>query len=240
VPDELVVSNLRAFLGSREILRGVSLVCSAGEWLGVVGANGSGKSTLLRCISGQQVYDSGAITIGGFDLLDDPIQAKACFGLAIDAHDLPRELTGRQYLELIGSIRGAKIDGTVDRLVREFGLVGILDDVMRGYSFGTKQKIGIAGALIGLPKVLIFDESLNGLDPPSAWCFKKLLSEIVATGEQAVVMTTHSLETVFEWCDRGVVMAKGAVSESKDLEALRRAGYRLRDFEEETMREMVS
>jgi ABC-2 type transport system ATP-binding protein len=238
--DGLVISDLYVSYGEREVLQNVSLSCSCGEWTGIVGANGSGKSTLLRCVTGQHINRSGGITIGGFDLLRDAIRAKSCFGYAVDAHDLPSGLTGRQYLKLVGSVRGVVACQAVRRLIDAFGLSVVLDTLIAGYSFGTRQKLGIVGALLGLPKVLVFDESLNGLDPPSAWSFKKLLSELVMTGEHAVVMTTHSLATVFEWCDRSVIIAGGSISQSCDLGAARRDGRQLKDFEAEVMQSMLS
>lgn len=118
-------------------------------------------------------------------------------GLAIDVTDLPASLSGRQYLDLVASLRSCAPTDWRDRdLLARLGITAWLDRQIAEYSLGTRAKIAITAALIGSPPLLIFDESLNGLDPLAAWEMKSLLIELAASGRHAVLISTHVVETI--------------------------------------------
>ena len=108
--EVLTVRGLSAGYAGRPVLGGIGVALNRGDILGLLGANGSGKSTLLKAITGQIRLDGGSVAIDGVDLASAPKRAKAGFGLAIDPPDLPTALTGRQYLQLVASIRGCAED----------------------------------------------------------------------------------------------------------------------------------
>ncbi|MBZ9956464.1 MULTISPECIES: ATP-binding cassette domain-containing protein [unclassified Mesorhizobium] len=148
----LAVRGLSAGYGGRAVVSDIDLSIDRGDILGLLGANGSGKSTLLRAITGQIPPLGGTVAIDGIDLAGAPERAKFGFGLAMDPSDLPVALTGRQYLELVASIRGCAEDdwpgvNVADRL----GLNRWLDRPIAEYSLGTRAKIAIAAALLGAP-----------------------------------------------------------------------------------------
>lgn len=211
----LRLSNLSAGYGHRPVIAGIDLTIRRGDILGLLGANGSGKSTLIKSMTGQLRPRTGGITIDGIDLARTPERAKARFGLAIDVADLPAALSGRQYLELVASIRScASTDLPHRDLPDRLGLMAWLERPIGEYSLGTRAKISIMAALLGSPPLLIFDESLNGLDPVAAWEVKSMLRGLAASGRHAVIISTHVMETVPSLCNRAVFLAEGKVIRS--------------------------
>lgn len=213
----LAVSGMSAGYGGRRIVADIELTLHRGEILGLIGANGSGKSTLLRAVTGQIAARSGRIEIAGIDLARAPERAKAAFGLAIDAEDLPAALTGRQYLDLVASIRDCRPgDWPFADVPARLDLTLWLNRPIAEYSLGTRAKVSIAAALIGSPPLLIFDESLNGLDPVAAWEVKRMIADLAASGRHAVIVSTHVVESVPTLCTRAVLLADGRIVESWD------------------------
>ncbi|MBZ9857419.1 ABC transporter ATP-binding protein [Mesorhizobium sp. CA13] len=219
--DLLVVSGLSAGYGGRTVIAGIDLAVAHGEILGLLGANGSGKSTLVKAITGQLRPQMGTVAIDGINLAREPERAKARFGLAIDVWDLPASLSGWQYLDLVASLRScASRDWPGGDLTARLGLTQWLERPIEEYSLGTRSKIAVAAALLGSPPLLIFDESLNGLDPVAAWEVKTLLIELAASKRHAIIVSTHVMETVPSLCSRAVFLADGAIAKSWGAEAL--------------------
>jgi ABC-2 type transport system ATP-binding protein len=217
----LELSSLAAGYHGRPVVEDIDFVVRRGEVLGLLGANGSGKSTLLKAVTGLLRPLAGRVVIDGIDLAQAPERAKARFGFAIDPADLPESLSGRQYLELVASLRGcdaddASVTGSLERLE----LAPWLTRPIAEYSLGTRGKLSIVAALVGLPPLLILDESLNGLDPVAAFKVKAMLRELAASGRHAVIVSTHVVETVPALCTTAVLLADGRLAarwESADL-----------------------
>lgn len=226
VAEILSVMGLSAGYDRKVIVAGVDLDLQAGDVLGLLGANGSGKSTLLKAISGQIQPFAGKVTIAGLSLQAAPELAKARFGYAVDGADLPLNLTGRQYLELVASIRHCKpLHWACGDVIGRLALAAWLDLPIRQYSMGTRAKISIAASMLGLPKLLMFDESLNGLDPLAAWETKQMIVELAKTGH-AVIVSTHVVEAVPALCNRALFLAGGKIVKAWDKDALQRdAGW---------------
>lgn len=211
----LRVRNLGAGYGGTRIVTDIDLVLYSGDVLGLLGANGAGKSTFLKALTGQIRLLSGTVAINGVDLQSAPVEAKAQLGLAIDASDLPAALSGRQYLEFVASVRNcAATDWPAANLLERLGLMPWLDRAIAEYSLGTRAKISIAAALLGSPPLLIFDESLNGLDPVSAWECKRLIQDLATHGHHSIILSTHIVETVPALCNRAIFLADGRVVRS--------------------------
>lgn len=217
----LEARGVSAGYGGPPVVAGIDLTLPRGEILGLLGANGSGKSTLLKALTGQIRLQTGAVTIDGIDLTRTPERAKAAFGLAIDVQDLPAPLSGRQYLELVASIRSCAADAWPcgDVPVR-LGFSAWLDRPIAGYSLGTRAKVAIAAALLGGPALLIFDESINGLDPVAAWEVKRIIAELATSGRHAVVISTHVVETVPSLCNGAIFLADGRIVHRWDAHKL--------------------
>ncbi|TPK27020.1 ABC transporter ATP-binding protein [Mesorhizobium sp. B2-5-3] len=228
----LAVRGLSAGYGGRAVVSDIDLSIDRGDILGLLGANGSGKSTLLRAITGQIPPLGGTVAIDGIDLAGAPERAKSGFGLAMDPSDLPVALTGRQYLELVASIRGCAEDdwpgvNVADRL----GLNRWLDRPIAEYSLGTRAKIAIAAALLGAPPLLILDESVNGLDPLAAFEVKRIILALAASRRQAVIISTHVVEAVPGLCNRAILLADGSIAREWDARQLADASHAPGTFE---------
>ena len=219
--EVLAVRAMSAGYGGRPVVAGIDLTLARGDVVGLLGANGSGKSTLIKAITGQIRLASGSVVIGGADLGPEPLRAKAGFGLAIDAPDLPNALTGRQYLELVASIRGAASGSwPCGDVPSRLMLTPWLERPIAEYSLGTRAKVSIAAAILGGPPLLIFDELLNGLDPVAAWEFKRIVAELAADARHAVLVATHVVEAVPSFCNRVVLLAEGRIVDAWDAERL--------------------
>jgi ABC-2 type transport system ATP-binding protein len=235
--EVLAVSGLSAGYRGRAVVRGIDLPLRRGDILGLLGGNGSGKSTLIRAVTGQIPLLGGRVTIDGVDLAAAPERAKAGFGLAIEPHELPAPLSGRQYVELVASIRGCAPDDLPGTdLVERLELGRWIDRPIAEYSLGTRAKVAILGALLGQPPLLIFDETLNGLDPVAAWEVKRVITALCASGRHAVIVSTHVVDAVPALCNRAALMAEGSLAQSWDAAQLAEAGTAPGAFEESVMR----
>jgi len=217
----LEVENLAAGYAGRPVVAGIDITLQPGEVLGLLGANGSGKSTLLKTITGQLPPLAGSIRIAGYDLARTRERAQAQFGIAIDGPDLPAALTGRQYLDLVASIRGCapKAWPCGDVLAR-LAATAWAGRPIAEYSLGTRAKFAIAAALLGAPALLIFDEALNGLDPLVAWEVKTIIAELAATARHAVIISTHVVETIPTLCSHAIFLSQGRIAASWDRPGL--------------------
>jgi ABC-2 type transport system ATP-binding protein len=209
----LETRGLSAGYGGTVVLTGIDLKIRGGDWFGLLGANGSGKSTLLRTISGQLPMLGGAVGIDGIDLGSAPERAKGGFGYAVDPSELPRSLTGRQYLALVASIRGcAPTAWPHPDLLGLLSLQPWMDYPIGTCSLGTRGKFSIAAALLGAPPLLILDEALNGLDPIVSVRVRRLLADLVGTRRHAVILSTHMLEQVSGVCTEVMLLDDGAIA----------------------------
>ena len=236
----LAVSGLGAGYGRTRIVRDVDLVVEPGSWFGLLGANGSGKSTLLRAITGQIRLQDGQVLVGGIDMAKAPERAKRLIGYAVDGADLPEGLTGRQYLELVASIRGCRADcWPFGDIIEPLSLTRWIDARIGNCSLGTRMKISLAAALLNGPPLLILDESLNGLDPVANWRVRQILADLVRTGRHAVVLSTHMVETVAAACTDVIFLEDGQITHRWNIEQLRAAQEEPGGFDGLVMRTLV-
>ncbi len=227
----ILIDSLSKFYGSKEVLSGLNMQIDSGQIYGILGPNGSGKSTLLRIMAGISQYDRGNVIIENIEAKNNPIEIRRIVGYVPETPYLYESLTPMEYFGFIGSIRDLNRETTERRtrdLIKAFGMEEYSDQFIGSLSFGTKQKVSIIAALLHNPKVLILDESMNGLDPHSAKIFRDLLRSLANDGA-TVVFSTHILEIAANVCDRiaimkdGKVMAEGKTSSlvaEKNLEDL--------------------
>jgi ABC-2 type transport system ATP-binding protein len=175
---------------------------------GLIGPNGAGKSSLLKCLVGLISQYEGEIYYTDKPLRNHRQHIKSLIGYAPEDPDLFPYLTGREYLTLISDIR--KVDATeqMDKIITGFSLDEAIDDLINRYSHGMRQKISFGAALIGNPQYLILDEALNGFDPVSLFNAKKILQAYAQKGS-TVLLSSHVLELMEEWCQEIIVMNKG-------------------------------
>lgn len=232
----ITISNLSKKYKSADTyaVKNLSLTVQDGEVFGFIGANGAGKSTTIKCITGILPFVEGKIEIAGFDLAKDPISAKKNIGYVSDNHSVYDKLTGRQYVNFLADVYGVTKelrDTRLNELATRFELQDKLDNPIKSYSHGMKQKICVIGALIHEPKVWVLDEPLTGLDPKSARELKGLMREHCEKGN-VVFFSSHVLEVVEKLCDRVAIIKNGEIIASFSMDELEKQqeGKSLEDF----------
>jgi ABC-2 type transport system ATP-binding protein len=209
----LSIQQLHAGYDKHRVLMDVNLTVARGEWVALLGPNASGKTTLLHCVVGAMKVTSGAITICGHSLRDDPTAAKTKLGFACAPERLPALLTGRQCLEIYAAAKGlAAVGADVLDLAERFQYIPMLDRFVGAYSLGTRQKLAVLLALLGEPQLLVLDEAFNGLDPASALALKHFLRDRVAAGKCSVLLATHALDIVERYAERAALLLHGRIA----------------------------
>ena len=223
-PAAVEARNLVRRFGSTLAVKGVDLTVRAGEVFGLLGPNGAGKTTTLRMLCGLVLPTSGEARICGIDVWREPRRARARLGYLDEEPIVYPYLTGREFLHLVADLYGLQAgrqrDEQVERLLALFEMWDKADELVSGYSHGTRQKLGLASLLIHDPDVLFLDEPTNGLDPRAARRVKELLQELAERG-RAVVLSTHILEIAQALCDRVAIIDRGRVVAIGTLEELR-------------------
>jgi ABC-2 type transport system ATP-binding protein len=209
----LQLENLSKSYRGIPAISNVNFRVDAGEVVGYLGANGSGKSTTVKIITGLLQPNEGRVLFHGRNIRDDLVSFRAAFGYVPEEAHLYTYLSGLEYLQLVGRLRGLRerqIHLKAHRLLQLLGLESWRHSPISMYSKGMKQRVLIAAALMHDPQLLIFDEPLSGLDVLSSRLFKDLLLELTAAGK-AVLYISHVLEVVEQICSRVVVIAKGKI-----------------------------
>lgn len=191
----------------------VSFRIAPGEIVGFLGPNGAGKSTAVKIITGLLRANEGKVLFEGRDIRDDIVAFRRVLGYVPEDAHLYTYLSGLEYLQLVGRLRGlreALIEAKATGLLELLHLQSWQHSPISTYSKGMRQRVLIAAAVMHDPKLLIFDEPLSGLDVVSGRLFKDLMAMLAAQGK-AVLYISHVLETVEQVCDRVIVIAKGRV-----------------------------
>lgn len=205
------VQNLVKRYGSNYALNDVSFEIGEGEIVGLLGPNGAGKSTAMNILTGYLSSTSGEVYINGINILDDPIAAKKNIGFLPEQPPLYPEMTVTEYLNFVYELKGCELerDPHINEIIGTTKLTEVKDRLIRNLSKGNKQRVGIAQALIGGPKVVIFDEPTIGLDPKQIIAVRNLLRTLAK--RHTVVLSTHILAEVQAVCDRVIIINKGRI-----------------------------
>ncbi len=207
----ITLSGVEKRYGSFVALQPLSLQVRAGEVFGFLGPNGAGKTTTIRMLSGVLTPTAGRIVIDGVDIVTDPVESRRRIGYIPDRPYLYDKLTAKEFLRFVGGIYGVsaeQIEARGDKLLRSHGLFERRDELIEAYSHGMKQRLVLSAALLHEPRVLIVDEPMVGLDPHGARKIKARFREIADSG-RTVFLSTHSLETAQEVCDRVGILFRG-------------------------------
>jgi len=194
-----------------------------GKIVGFIGPNGAGKTTTIKMLTGILTPDEGSVTINGFDIVKDAINAKKQLGFVSDNPDMFLRLKGMEYLNFMADIYQVSKEDRMQRvkeLASKFHMEEALGDKIASYSHGMRQKIMIMGALLHHPNVWILDEPLTGLDPQSSYELKEMMREHIAMNK-TVFFSTHVLEVAEKLCDFIVIINKGKMIFLGTLEELR-------------------
>lgn len=205
------LKNLSKSFGSFTAVDNVALSIPSGEFFGFLGPNGAGKTTTIKMMTGLLMPSSGSIVINGFDVVQQPLEAKSSFGYIPDHPYLYDKLTGREFIYYMGGLHRMpkkELQENVERVVDLLELSSWVDKKTEDYSQGMRQRITFAAAFVHRPKTIIIDEPMVGLDPRSARIVKNTLKQLSSEGV-SVFMSTHILEMVDELCDRVGIIHKG-------------------------------
>jgi len=217
------VKDLVKIYGELRAVDGLNLHVQRGEILGLVGPNGAGKTTTLRCITGIVPPTEGRVSIAGFDLEEQAIEAKQRLAFVSDEPRLFDHLTARQHLTFVARLYGVEDgDARADALLSEFDLATRRDDFPSELSRGMKQKLMVAMGLLHRPEALLLDEPLTGLDPLAMRRMKDRIRTTAADGT-AIVLSSHMLHLVEELCDRIAIIVKGRIALDGTLQEIRTA-----------------
>ena len=237
----IVVRSLFKSYGDVKALNGVDLEIEKGEIFGILGPNGSGKTTLLRILCSLLDYNSGYVNVSGRKVESNSFELKKTIGYVPETPVLYESLTPMEYLSFIGGVRRIKSDvlrRRIEGFASAFELGDLMNSLIGSLSFGTKQKVGIIGALLHDPSLIILDEAMNGLDPGSSRVLKDLLADYADQGK-TIIFSTHILEVAEGVCTRLAIIYKGRIIDSGTPEEFRTrsGGKRFEDiFLEETGR----
>jgi ABC-2 type transport system ATP-binding protein len=204
--------GLAKSFGTLRAVDGITLNVARGEVLGFLGPNGAGKSTTMRLITGFLEPDAGRARIAGFDVQEQPRQARKRLGYLPEGAPLYPEMTPNGLLRFVAELRGLRgdaIDRSVGLAVEKTGLAPVLEQTIETLSKGYKRRVGIAQAILTDPEVLIMDEPTDGLDPNQKHQVRQLITEMAR--EKAIIVSTHILEEVEAVCTRAVVINKGRI-----------------------------
>jgi ABC-2 type transport system ATP-binding protein len=206
------VEHLTKRYGPVMAVSDVSFQVNKGEILGFLGPNGAGKTTTMRVLTGYIPPTEGRAKVAGFDVLEQPIEAKRRTGYLPETPPLYPEMTVREYLHFVGKIKGVAASDRKARVEQVMARTWVSDMAGRAcgkLSKGYRQRVGLAQALIHNPDVLILDEPTAGLDPKQIIETRRLIKELA--GDHTIILSTHILPEVSQTCQRVVIINTGRV-----------------------------
>ena len=224
------VSHLTKQYGNHLAVDDVSFTVADGQICGLLGPNGAGKSTIMNILTGYLSATSGQVTVAGHPLPEEADAAKACVGYLPEQPPLYPEMTVQEYLTFAAELKGVKKaerKEQVCRAARRTGLETVLPRLIRSLSKGYKQRVGIAQALLGSPRLIILDEPTVGLDPAQVIEIRKLIRELGRA--HTVILSSHILSEVQAVCLQILILSKGHLAAAGSLEELTADGKSLEE-----------
>ena len=205
----ITISNLTKRYGDKYALDSISFDVKTGEVLGFLGPNGAGKSTTMNIITGYTAYTEGTVNVDGFDVAEEPIEVKKRIGYLPEIPPLYLDMIVWDYLDFVYDLKKVKTDDRTKHIQDIVDTVKI-DDVKKrkigNLSKGYRQRVGLAGALIGNPPVLILDEPTVGLDPKQIIEMRNVIKDLGK--ERTVILSSHILSEISAVCDRVIIITK--------------------------------
>ena len=218
------VKNLTKYYGERPAVKDLSFKIEPGHIYGFLGPNGAGKSTTMNIMTGCLAATSGEVTIGGYDIFDEPQQAKRLMGYLPEQPPLYPEQTVREYLNFAAEAKGIKKADRAEeirKVAEETRIVEVLDRLIKHLSKGYRQRVGIAQALLGDPEVVILDEPTVGLDPAQIIEIRELVKSLGSS--RTVIISSHILSEIQAICDMVLIISNGELKAFDSLENIARS-----------------
>ncbi|OYD09920.1 ABC transporter ATP-binding protein [Paludifilum halophilum] len=207
----LSVEDLSKQIGKREIVRDIRFEVGQGEIFGFLGPNGAGKTTTIRMLVGLIRPTRGKVNIAGYDLKRDYLKAIRNVGCIVENPEMYPFLTGRENLEMFARMEGKVSPKRIKEVVELVEMDQRIDDAVKTYSLGMRQRLGIAQALLGEPQLLILDEPTNGLDPAGIREMRQFIQRLAREKGISIFISSHILHEVQRICDRVAIINRGTV-----------------------------
>ena len=215
------VNNISKTYGTHYAVKNASFTVNKGEIVGFLGRNGAGKTTTMNIITGYISSSSGSVSIDGYDILKNPMEAKRKIGYLPEHPPLYYEMTVEEYLTFgckLKNVPKKKIAETIDMAMERTRITDVRKRLVGNLSKGYKQRVGLSGALCGNPEILILDEPTVGLDPKQ---IIEIRSAIKSLGkEHTVILSSHILHEVADICEKVIIINKGEIVAQDRLENL--------------------
>jgi ABC-2 type transport system ATP-binding protein len=215
----LSVKNVKKRIKQKEIIKGISFDVYAGEIFGFLGPNGSGKTTTIRMLVDLIRPTEGSIAICGYDVQKHHDEALQYVGCIVENPELYSYLTGWENLEHFARMLPGVDEQRIQEVVQIVGMDQRIHDKVRTYSLGMRQRLGIAQALLGRPKLLILDEPTNGLDPQGIKEMREFIRKL-AEGGLSLFISSHLLSEIQQLCDRVAIISHGQVIQVGEVNTL--------------------
>ncbi len=225
------ISNLTRKYGEKTAVENVSFKIEKGEIVGLLGPNGAGKTTIMKMITGYLMPTEGSITVDGIDVVEHPREAAAKIGFLPEIPPLYVEMEVAEYLRFMSEIKGIGKDQRQERIeeVMQIAQVEHVQNRVIGHlSKGYRQRVGLAGALMGMPEILILDEPTVGLDPRQIADFRNLMIELGK--KHTIIFSTHILSEIDMVCEKVVILNEGRVVAVDRMEQLGQGGLGKNEF----------
>jgi ABC-2 type transport system ATP-binding protein len=224
VPAVSVRGLAKTYPGGVEAVKGIDFDVEPGEVFGLLGPNGAGKSTTIGMLTTTIRPTSGSAALAGFDVVEQPLAARAVSSVVFQDAVVDRGLSGRRNLEIharLWNVPAREAVPRIEEIAASLGIAELLERPLRSYSGGQRRRLEIARALISHPRVLFLDEATVGLDPRIRAELLDVIAELRDRFEMTVLLTTHYLDEADHLCDRIAVMHRGSVVACDSPAALR-------------------
>jgi ABC-2 type transport system ATP-binding protein len=220
-PDGWAIEThgLTKWFGARVAVDDVELLVPRGSAFGYLGPNGAGKTTLIRVLLGLTRADGGTMSLLGLPVPAERGRALARVGAIVDAPGFHGHLTGRENLGILANARGGDASKQIAPALDRTRLTQRADDKVSTYSMGMRQRLGLAGCLLGDPQLLILDEPMNGLDPAGIHEMRDMIRDLVGEG-RTVMLSSHLLDEVERTCDQVAIVDRGKVVRQGPIDEL--------------------
>lgn len=204
------VKNLIKRYGGRSVVDNLSFTVEKGQIVGFLGPNGAGKSTTMNIITGYISATEGTVTVNGYDVVEEPEKAKACIGYLPEQPPLYPDMMVHEYLDFVCDLKKVKKSdkaAVLSRVMHQTKITDMSNRLIKHLSKGYKQRVGLAGALVGSPDVLVLDEPTVGLDPRQIIEMRDLIREL--SNKHTILLSSHIMQEVSAVCNQIMIINNG-------------------------------
>ncbi len=226
VQYDIQAEGLKKSFGNFDALRGVDLHVKRGEFMTLFGPNGAGKTTLIKLLATLTNPTSGTLSVYGYDVRKDVNNIRSVIGVISHDPYLYDNLSAFENIKFFGTLYGLDdVDNRARSVIKQVGLEKRMNDLVRTFSRGMKQRLTVARAIVHEPKILLLDEPYTGLDQHGAQIFGEMLSDLKSQ-RRTILMTTHNIEEGLDLSDRIGILAKGKIVLDCSKTEIQRSGFK--------------